>query len=55
MGYDTQVRKNARYQASSMAAKRFFVENHDTVNRIIGGLPGNRSLLNKICRQALPG
>ena len=51
MGYDTQVRKNARYQASSNAAQRLFVENHDTVNRIIGGLPANRSLLNKICRQ----
>jgi hypothetical protein len=52
MGYDTQVRRNARYQASANAAQRFFVENHDTANRIIAGLPSNRSLLNNICRQA---
>jgi hypothetical protein len=52
MGYDTRVRRNARYQATSNAAQRFFVENHDAANRIIGGLPDNRSLLNNIRRQA---
>ncbi len=51
MGFDTQVRKNARYLAGEKAAMRFFKDNHETANRIIGGLPGNRNLLNSICRQ----
>lgn len=52
MGFDTQVRRNARYQTSTGAAKRLFVENHKAANRVIGGLPSNRSLLNNLCRQA---
>jgi len=54
MGFDTQVRKNARHRAYSEAARRHFVQNHEAANRIIGGLPGNRSLLNTLCRQAQP-
>jgi len=51
MGYDTRVRKNAHYIANYDAAKRLFNENIKAANRIIGGLPGNRNLLNSICRQ----
>ena len=54
MGFDTRVRKSTRYRTQSDAAGRFFVENHKAANRIIGGLPGNRNLLNTICRQAQP-
>ncbi len=52
MGFETRVRKNARYLNHFDAAQRFFVENHQATNRVIGGLPGNRNLLNNICRQA---
>jgi hypothetical protein len=52
MGFNTRVRKNARYQTHSNAARRFFEENRKAADRIMGGLPGNRNLLNKICRQA---
>jgi len=52
MGFDTRVRKNAHHLTHANAAQRFFVENHQAANRIIAGLPANRSLLNTICRQA---
>lgn len=52
MGFDTQVSKNARHQAGYSKAMEFFARNNEAANRIIGGLPGNRQLLNSICRQA---
>ena len=52
MGFETQVRKNARHLSQSNAAMQFFANNNDAANRIIGGLPGNRSLLKSIGQQA---
>ena len=54
MGFDTEVRKNAHYMSHYDAAMRFFTENMKAASRIVGGLPGNRELLNTICRQASP-
>jgi len=52
MGFDTQVRKNAHYLTHRDAAQRFFAENANAARRVIGGLPGNRSLLDSICQRA---
>jgi tryptophan halogenase len=52
MGFDTQVSNKARHQARYDEAMQFFVNNNQAANRIIGGLPSNRDLLNSICRQA---
>lgn len=54
MGFDTQVRMNARYLAGKNAAMKFFARNNDAANRAVGGLSSNRNLLNSICRQAEP-
>ncbi|MGA9573035.1 MAG: tryptophan 7-halogenase, partial [Lysobacterales bacterium] len=52
MGFDTRVRKNAHHMTHNDSAQRFFTGNLEAADRIIGGLPGNRELLNTICRQA---
>jgi len=52
MGFVTRVSKNASYMTRYGDAARYLAENANAAKRIIDGLPGNRSLLNTICRQA---
>ena len=52
MGFDTQIKRNARHLGRSNAAMQYFSSNHKAANRIIVGLPANRSLLNKLRQQS---
>lgn len=54
MGFDTRVRKGARHMSHYDAAQRLFDGNLRAADRIVGGLPGNRDLLNTICRREQP-
>ncbi|NNJ79952.1 MAG: tryptophan 7-halogenase [Xanthomonadales bacterium] len=54
MGFESDVRRTARYFDESEGARRLFVKNNQQANQIIRGLPGNRELLTALCGEAHP-